>query len=128
MPFSRLLVKLLHREARFFVPKEPDPPLLLSLRSPPRRSPTHTQVPQPVIALRLKAFRPTLKRPHVDPEKLSRGRLRQFLRLRPILQIRKPHPSYTLVNGCRAHRAPFVPGHQKHDTSRATNTRQITRY
>jgi hypothetical protein len=32
------------------------------------------------------------------------------------------------VNGCRAHRAPFVLGHKKHDTSRATNRRQITRY
>jgi uncharacterized protein (DUF433 family) len=32
------------------------------------------------------------------------------------------------VNGCRAHRAPFAKGNQKHDTSRATNRRQITRY
>src|SRR6195256_6648456 len=83
----------------------------------------------PVIALRPEAFRPTLERPHVDPEKLCSRLLRQFLRLRPIQQTRKSHPSYTLVNGCRAHRAPFVPGTknttlhelQTHDRSRATD-------
>src|SRR5216684_1283057 len=128
MPLLQLLVEVLHREVRILVAEQPQHPLQLFLRRSPRRSPTHTQVDKPVIALRLVALRPTLKRPHVDPEKLSRCHLRQFLRLGSIQQIRKSHPSYTLVSGRRAHRAPFVPGHQKHDTSRATNTQQITRY
>jgi len=128
VPLLQLLVEVLHRKVRVLVPVKPQHPLQLFLRRTPRRSPAHAPVHQPVIALCLVAFRPALKRPHVDPEKLGRRRLRQRLRFRPFQQIREPHPSYTLVNGCRAHRAPFVPGHQKHDTSRATNRRQITRY
>src|SRR3954452_18887676 len=84
---------------------------------------------QPVILLRLKAFRPALKRPRVDPENLRRLHLRQLPRLRPVQQTRKPHPPYSLVNGCRAHRAPFVQGSQNTtlhelqtgDKSRATD-------
>src|SRR5882672_9808309 len=131
MPLLQLLVKMLHREVRVLVSEQPHHPLQFFLRRTPRRSPTHAQVDQPVIALRLKAFGPTLERPHVDPEKLCSCLLRQFLRLRPIQQTRKSHPSHTLVNGCRAHRAPFVPGTknttlhelQTHDRSRATDSR-----
>src|SRR6202041_1547968 len=130
MPLLQLLVEVLHREVRVFAPEHPQHPLQLFVRRPPRRSPAHAPVDQPVIALRLVAFRPALKRPHVNPQKLRRSLLRQLLRLRPIQQIRKPHPSYTLVNGCRAHRAPFVLGHQNTtlhelqtgDRSRATDT------
>jgi hypothetical protein len=67
MPLLQLLVEVLHREVRVLVAKQPQHSLQLLLRRPPRRSPTHAPVDQPVIALRLKAFRPTLERPHVDP-------------------------------------------------------------
>jgi len=84
MPLLQLFMEVLHREVRVLVPKQPEHPLQLFLRRPSRRSSAHTQVDQPVVALRFKAVRPALKCPHVDPEKLGGRSLRQLFRLRPI--------------------------------------------
>jgi hypothetical protein len=79
MSLLQLLVEVLHREVGVLVPEQSQHPLQLLLRRPLRRSAPHPPVNQPVIALRLKAFRPPLKSPHIDPENLRRRFLRQFL-------------------------------------------------
>jgi len=126
VPLQEVLVEMLHREVCVLVPVKPEHPLQLRRWRPLRRRPPQPSIGKTCLALLLIPLRPALEGAHVDAQHLRRLLLADLTPLLPLKQTRKTHPTHTLVNRCRAHRAPFVPGNVEHDTSRATNRRQFT--
>ncbi len=127
VPLHQLLVKMLHREVLILVAVKPEHPLQLFPRCPLRRGTPKPPIGKSRFAIILVTRPPALERAYMHPQHLGRLFLCDLAPLLTVQQIRKTHPTHTLVYRCRVHRAPFVPGHHKHDTSRATNRRQITR-
>ena len=128
VPLHELLVEVLHREVRVLVAEQTQHPFQLLPRRPFRRGPVEPTVLQPRCSVLLIPFRPALKRPHANPKHARSLFLRDLALALPLQKTLKTHLTYSLVNPCRSHFVPLSRGPLGHDTSRATNTRQITNY
>ena len=121
----QLLMEVLHRELTIVRPVKPQHPLDLGLRRPPTRGPKPT-VGQASSSLVVQPVTPAPKRPVADPQHLRRRFLAKLTPLVSSQQVLEPHPSYALVDARPVHPHPQIQERQKPDTSRATNSRQIT--
>jgi len=100
-----LLVERLDREVGALVAAEPEHPLDVLLRRPPRRR-AAAPVDEPSLAVRLAALLPAPERANAHPQKLRRRLLRHLARVPAVQNRRKPHLAESLANPRRVHPEP----------------------
>jgi hypothetical protein len=116
----QMLVEVLHRKVLVPVPVEPQHPLQLLRRRPPRRGPAQPPVGEPRLPLLLVAVPPAPERALGDAQHLRRLGLRDLAPLVPVQQALKTHPPNSLVDPRPVHRCPHSSGHPR--------TGQLTSY
>src|SRR5262249_21585651 len=128
VPLHKLLVEMLHREVRVLVAEQTQHPSQLLPWRPLRRRAIEPTILEPFRPILLVPLRPALKRPHANTKHRGSLLLRDLTSRLLLQKPLKTHLTDSLVNARRAHFVPLSRDFLGHDTSRATNSRQITSY